>query len=448
MISKNHIQPLAPRGQRQTERPFLLALTIAIILSSVSCGGDEPSNLGRCEAGLTAQVERWRSLVEKHFKYQHVTWALNIMTCESRGDPKAYNASSGASGLFQHLKKYWPSRATSAGFPGASAFDPEPNIAAAAWLLYTSGGGPQHWSCQYSPFENFSYTPQFYKDGVPVGPPPPPPPPCGTLPAAGGTIDEMGSCFELHGPSTYWRSVTNGGLGGHLYWTNATKQSAPSNWARWSINVSAAGKYEVFYYAIPTYAVFAQTRYVLHHGAQDTTLLVDQGRGGAGWRSLGVFAFNAGTGQHLSVYDNTPQTVAGDQHIIADAIKLVAVTTPPPPPPPQSDSSVTPPQADSGVAPPPQADSGVAPPRTNDAGVPEEDTESSDTTLPPDPGTDPNEGLPPGPTPPAATPPGADDWQLDGGCALASSRPGPSSAISFGLLLLLGLLAARRSQRP
>ncbi|MCK5798821.1 MAG: transglycosylase SLT domain-containing protein, partial [Deltaproteobacteria bacterium] len=315
MLSKNPTQPLAPRGQLQTERPILLALATAIILTAASCGGDEPSDIGRCEVGLTAQVERWRELVEKHFKYQHVTWALNIITCESRGDPKAYNASSGASGLFQHLKKYWPSRATSAGFPGASAFDPEPNIAASAWLLYTSGGGPQHWSCKYSPFEDFGYTPQFYKNGVPVGPPPPPPPPCGTLPTAGGTIDEKGSCFELHGPSTYWRSVTNEGLGGHLYWTNATKQSAPSNWARWSINLSAAGKYEVFYYAVATFAVFAETRYVLHHGAQDTTLLVDQGRGGAGWRSLGVFDFSAGTGQHLSVYDNTPQTIASDQHI-------------------------------------------------------------------------------------------------------------------------------------
>jgi hypothetical protein len=143
----------------------LLVLSLA-----ASCGGpEEELELQVGERSLTAAVEQWRKLVEKYFKYQHVTWALNIIKCESGGNPNAYNSSSGASGLFQHLKQYWPARATAAGFPGASPFNAEANIAASAYLLYAAGGGPQHWSCKFSPYEDFNYVPQFYKNGQPVG---------------------------------------------------------------------------------------------------------------------------------------------------------------------------------------------------------------------------------------------------------------------------------------
>jgi soluble lytic murein transglycosylase-like protein len=91
------------------------------------------------------KVERWRSLVQKYFKSAHVPWAMAVMKCESGGNPNAVNSSSQASGLFQHIPKYWANRASAAGFPGASIFNPEANIAASAWLLYH--GGPQHWSC-------------------------------------------------------------------------------------------------------------------------------------------------------------------------------------------------------------------------------------------------------------------------------------------------------------
>ncbi len=142
---------------------------LMLVLGVASCGvPDLPEEgLSRQTMSLPAAVEQWRKLVEKYFKYQHVTWALNIIKCESGGDPNAYNPS-GASGLFQHMKQYWAARATAAGFPGASVFDPEANIAASAYLLYKSGKG--QWSCTFSPYEDFNYVPQFYKDGVAVGP--------------------------------------------------------------------------------------------------------------------------------------------------------------------------------------------------------------------------------------------------------------------------------------
>lgn len=94
-------------------------------------------------------AEGWRPLVEKYFPADEVDRAIRIMQCESKGDPGARNPSSGASGLFQHMPRYWPERAAGAGFSGASVFDPEANIAAAAYLVYDHpGGGWKHWVCK------------------------------------------------------------------------------------------------------------------------------------------------------------------------------------------------------------------------------------------------------------------------------------------------------------
>lgn len=91
------------------------------------------------------QVEIWRPVVAQYFEADQVDTALRVMACESGGNPDAKNKHSSASGLFQHLSKYWPSRAAAAGFPGASVFDPEANIAASAWLQQNHGW--YHWSC-------------------------------------------------------------------------------------------------------------------------------------------------------------------------------------------------------------------------------------------------------------------------------------------------------------
>ena len=95
-------------------------------------------------------VERWRSdvrgalaeygLSDEEDRFMRVMW------CESRGDPDAVNAESGASGLMQHIPRYWDDRARAAGFQGASPFDPIANIYASVWLLDV--GGWSHWECK------------------------------------------------------------------------------------------------------------------------------------------------------------------------------------------------------------------------------------------------------------------------------------------------------------
>lgn len=74
---------------------------------------------------------------------------LRIMQCESGGDPDAKNPNSSASGLMQHLTRFWDDRSTRAGYSGADVFDPEANIYTSAWLALTAAeGGWQHWVCR------------------------------------------------------------------------------------------------------------------------------------------------------------------------------------------------------------------------------------------------------------------------------------------------------------
>ncbi len=99
-------------------------------------------------------VERYRSeVISAIARYggpaSDVSKFLRVMKCESGGDPSAFNESSGASGLMQHLSNYWPWRAKMAGYEGASPFNPIANINTSAWLLYEHrAGGWQHWVCQ------------------------------------------------------------------------------------------------------------------------------------------------------------------------------------------------------------------------------------------------------------------------------------------------------------
>ncbi len=93
-------------------------------------------------------VEQWRGLVAAYFRAADVDRALRVMACESGGNPNARhgNRASGAAGLMQHLPRYWATRSAAAGFAGASIFDPEANVATAAWLLKTAGWGS--WECR------------------------------------------------------------------------------------------------------------------------------------------------------------------------------------------------------------------------------------------------------------------------------------------------------------
>ena len=89
------------------------------------------------------EVDRWEPVVshiaEMYDATDEVDTFMRVMHCESRGDPDAYNESSGASGLMQHLSRFWDYRAEQVNMSGYSPFDPIANIHASFWLLTKRG---------------------------------------------------------------------------------------------------------------------------------------------------------------------------------------------------------------------------------------------------------------------------------------------------------------------
>ncbi len=129
----------ARRGRLETE----LARRDAQIAAALSTGD---------RSRFPADVERWRPLVRRYFPHGRIEEALAVMRCESGGDPQAKNRRSSARGLFQFLSGTWRMVTTARGVGGADPYDPEANIASAAWLVRTSvaaGLDPwAHWSCR------------------------------------------------------------------------------------------------------------------------------------------------------------------------------------------------------------------------------------------------------------------------------------------------------------
>jgi hypothetical protein len=86
-------------------------------------------------------VEQWRTLVTQYFPADQVDKALQVMACESNGDPNADNPRSTAAGLFQFLSSTWARTP----YAAQSVYDPTANVAAAAWLWGQQGWAP--WVC-------------------------------------------------------------------------------------------------------------------------------------------------------------------------------------------------------------------------------------------------------------------------------------------------------------
>lgn len=71
---------------------------------------------------------------------------LRVAWCESRYNPSAINARSGASGLFQFMPATWAANSVRAGYAGASAFDPVASANVAAYMF--ARGQAAQWSCK------------------------------------------------------------------------------------------------------------------------------------------------------------------------------------------------------------------------------------------------------------------------------------------------------------
>ena len=191
--------------------------------------------------------------------------------------------------------------------------------------------GTQRWAsgicanepCNFGAFgsEPKTYTwmvEHYYPEATVVGGSVVPLPPCGIIPAAGGILDDAGPCFTAFGPSASWRSETAGWEGG-LRWTNAFMAATPSNWGRWRMHFEAPNRYRIEIYIDGAFGDYPATRYSVRHRDGIDEIIVDQGSAD-GWVTLGTFDF--GDDGEVAVFDNYAATVAADQHIVADAVRV------------------------------------------------------------------------------------------------------------------------------
>lgn len=104
-----------------------------------------PSGATRVSAAsFESGTEQWRSLVAAYFPAESVDAVLSIMGCESHGNPLATNGVH--QGLMQENVGYHQAKADLLFGPGRSLYEPEVNIAVAA---YISGGyNWGAWSCK------------------------------------------------------------------------------------------------------------------------------------------------------------------------------------------------------------------------------------------------------------------------------------------------------------
>ena len=99
-----------------------------------------PASVPSSSPTYNGGVAQWADLVAVYFAPGDVSTALCLIGFESKGDPNAYNPSSGASGLMQVLRSWAPKF----GVSSADLFDPATNLRISASLK--ASGGWRHWS--------------------------------------------------------------------------------------------------------------------------------------------------------------------------------------------------------------------------------------------------------------------------------------------------------------
>jgi len=122
----------------ETGRTLVASAVIVTPVAEVRQVGTKPAPVpAEIESIIRSAAARWGA---------DPAQLLRVAWCESRYNPSAYNASSGASGLFQFMPRTWAANSVRAGYSGASAFDAVASANTAAYMF--SIGQAWQWSCK------------------------------------------------------------------------------------------------------------------------------------------------------------------------------------------------------------------------------------------------------------------------------------------------------------
>ena len=144
-----------PRTVTSTSSSSATQRELRELASGATTTTSTPPLSGPHRAPARRQGVDWRPLVATYFRSEDVDRVLDIIACESSGDPSAWNeqaTSHGhATGLLQHLEDYWPERAAKADAAGyhnhGDIWSAEDQMAVSAWLAYRTPQGFGHWVC-------------------------------------------------------------------------------------------------------------------------------------------------------------------------------------------------------------------------------------------------------------------------------------------------------------
>jgi lysozyme len=153
-------------------------------------------------------------------------------------------------------------------------------------------------------------------------------PVCAPVPASGRIIEEDDVCTTLGGTVAALRRES-AGHGGSLRWTHTTDWDSEDNFATWSFDFVAAGRYRVEIATPAPWAEATQAKYVVRHGLVEESVIVDQSAVD-GWTLVGEFDFAQGQDQWLHVGDNTGEPLAGKVQLVFDAVRLTRIAPDPP----------------------------------------------------------------------------------------------------------------------
>ncbi|MBU1432998.1 hypothetical protein KKF91_20865 [Myxococcota bacterium] len=197
---------------------------------------------------------------------------------------------------------------------------------------------------------------------------PPPPLTCEALPEGGGIIDEQEPCFTKHCRTGDWWWGLDTGWSDHAWYTNTVDDAEFDCAGEWQIRVARPGWYDVEVYLLDGQLPLSErARYVVEgRGAPREIHLRQEGR--HGWISLGVFEFDDGAAQRVSLFDNTGEPYGDDSpKLIFDALRLTPADPPIEPPvdaalPPQDAAIIEDARPIQDAAAPPRPDAAVTRP--------------------------------------------------------------------------------------
>lgn len=114
-----------------------------------------------------------------------------------------------------------------------------------------------------------------------------------------------------------WSSSANAGFyGSNSRWTNT---GTDGRTATWTPNVSHTAKYEVYAWWVAGSNRANNALYTIHHRNGSNTVPANQTINGGGWRLLGTYDFQAGTGGRVVLSNNAQASKV----VSADAIRLL-----------------------------------------------------------------------------------------------------------------------------